>query len=405
MRLPDDFISEMRGVLDGQTMEELLTAVVQEPPTSIRLNTGRITWEAKEEITEAFHLSAANRIPWCEDGYYLDNRPQFTMDPLFHAGAYYVQEASSMYISRLLNHYVGTRDVTALDLCAAPGGKSTLMLSSLSGSSTLVANEIIPKRASILRENISKWNSTVNVIVTNNRPEDFRRMKGVFDLILCDVPCSGEGMFRKDPDSVGQWSLNNVEMCCKRQRDIVGAVWDCLKPGGLMIYSTCTYNTKEDEENVRWISESLGSDILPCPTEIGWDITRNLLPGGTFDCLHFMPHRQKGEGFFCAILRKEGGDDVQPCGGTVRISDKMLSGLHILALEDRTAGCVAQVDVDRQTALQYLRGEALTLPSATPKGLVTITYKGMPIGKAKNIGNRANNLYPKEWRIRKQINR
>ncbi len=404
MRLPDDFMTEMQGLLDDKSMEQFVSAIGQTPPTSIRLNTRRITEEAKEKIMETYRLSDANRIPWCGDGYYLDSRPQFTMDPLFHAGAYYVQEASSMYISSLLHHYVGTRDVTALDLCSAPGGKSTLALSCMSCGSTLIANEIIPKRASILRENISKWGYN-NVTVTNNRPEDFRRMKEVFDLILCDVPCSGEGMFRKDPDSVGQWSPQNVDMCRKRQRDIVSAVWDCLKPGGLMIYSTCTYNTKENEENVKWISECLGADILPCPTVDGWDITHNLMPDATFDCLHFMPHRQRGEGFFCAILRKDGGEDGLSDHGTVHINGKILGGLHILDMEDRTVGCVSQVDVDRQTALQYLRGEALTLPSATQKGLVTITYMHMPLGKAKNIGSRANNLYPKEWRIRKQISR
>lgn len=228
-------------------------------------------------------------------------------------------------------------------------------------------------------------------------------MKGVFDLILCDVPCSGEGMFRKDPDSINQWSLHNVDMCSKRQRDIVSAIWGCLKPGGLMIYSTCTYNTKENEENVKWISLNLGADILPCPALGKWDITQNLMADETFDCMHFMPHKQKGEGFFCAILRKDEEDDEQLCK-SVNMK-KLLSGLHVLDTEDRTKECVACVDVDKQTALQYLRGEALTLPTDTPKGLVTITYKQMPLGKAKNIGNRANNIYPKEWRIKKQINR
>ena len=399
MRLPDDFISEMQGLLDDNSMKEFLYALTQTPPTSIRLNTRRITGEAMKELTDTLHLSESNRIPWCENGYYLDRRPQFIMDPLFHAGAYYVQEASSMYISFLLRHYIGTRNVSALDLCAAPGGKSTLLLSELSEDSTLVANEIIPKRASILCENICKWDSN-NVTVTNNRPEDFSRMKEVFDLILCDVPCSGEGMFRKDPDSISQWSPHNVDMCSKRQRDIVSAIWDCLKPGGLMIYSTCTYNTKENEENVRWISLNLGAEILSCPTHSEWDITQNLIHGEAFDCLHFMPHKQKGEGFFCAILKKEGEYDG-PHG--LSIHNRKVSRLNIQTLEDRTTGSVARVDVDKQTALRYLKGEALILPPDTPKGLVTITYMQMPLGKMKNIGSRANNLYPKEWRIRKQL--
>lgn len=398
MKLPDDFISQMSGMLDTQSLDELVAAIAEPSPTSIRLNTQHLTDEAKAELTEAFSLTDERRIPWCSDGFYLDQRPSFTMDPLFHAGAYYVQEASSMYIAWLVQHYIGTNDVTALDLCAAPGGKSTLLLSSLSVGSTLIANEIVPRRASILRENISKWNSG-NSIVTNDKPADFRKMDEVFDLILCDVPCSGEGMFRKDETAIQEWSLQNVAMCSNRQCEIISDIWHSLKPGGLMIYSTCTYNTSEDEENVKWISQQLGADILPCLDKDEWNITHNLLPHETFSCCHFMPHKQKGEGFFCAILRKHGESD----GQQVCINNKMLKSLNVLTLEDRMADCIATVDVDRSTALQYLRGEALKLDSTTPKGIVTITYRKMPLGKVKNIGNRANNLYPKEWRIRKQI--
>lgn len=302
-----------------------------------------------------------------------------------------------MFIAHLLREYLGDADVTALDLCAAPGGKSTLMQACLSAGSTLIANEIMPKRAWILRENISKWGGG-NVVVTNNRPEDFRKLREVFDLILCDVPCSGEGMFRKDEGAIRDWSLQNVEMCAQRQRDIVETIWPCLHPGGLMIYSTCTYNTHEDEENVRWIRDELGADILPCCAHNDWNVVGNLI-ADDFDCCHFFPHRIQGEGFFCAILRKHGEPNNRKSltSKYLRLLPDPLSLSPLGELEG------ASVDVDYPTALRYLRGEALTLPSDTPRGIVTITYHQLPLGQVKNIGSRANNLYPKEWRIRKQI--
>ena len=392
MLLPQDFILQMRELLGEDELHKLLEAIKGPSPTTIRIN------PAKAD-RDFLGCADAPAVPWCSEGVYLPDRPSFTLDPLFHAGAYYVQEASSMFVAHLLRQYVGDDDVTALDLCAAPGGKSTLMQSCLSAGSFLVANEIIPKRAWILRENISKWGGD-NVVVTNNRPEDFRKMREMFDLILCDVPCSGEGMFRKDEGAIRDWSLQNVEMCAERQRDIVETIWPCLRPGGLMIYSTCTYNTREDEENVRWISQELGADILPCNPLPEWNVVGNLLDDD-FPCCHFFPHRIQGEGFFCAILRKHGSHD-----SVIPLSHNSAITKQLRLLPDPLVApqpLVATVEVDHDTALRYLRGEALTLPADTPRGYVTIIHHQLPLGPAKNVGNRANNLYPKEWRIRKTI--
>ena len=398
-QLPQDFILQMRNLIGEDELQQLLEAINGPSSTTIRIN------PAKAD-RDFLGCADASAVPWCSEGVYLPDRPSFTLDPLFHAGAYYVQEASSMFIAHLLRQYVGDDDVTALDLCAAPGGKSTLMQACLSAGSSLIANEIMPKRAWILRENISKWGGD-NVVVTNNRPEDFRKMREVFDLILCDVPCSGEGMFRKDEGAIRDWSLQNVEMCADRQRDIVETIWPCLRPGGLMIYSTCTYNTSEDEENVRWISQELGADILPCTPQPEWNVVGNLLDDD-FSCCHFFPHRIQGEGFFCAILRKHG----EPTNSKPLISHLLpLTSKYLRILPDPLFASLSpmresemvSVSVDHSTALRYLHGEALVLGSDVPRGEVIITYRGLPLGLAKNVGNRANNLYPKEWRIRKQF--
>jgi 16S rRNA C967 or C1407 C5-methylase (RsmB/RsmF family) len=222
------------------------------------------------------------------------------MDPLFHAGAYYAQEASSMFLEQILLQHrdkIGTEEPLVLDLCASPGGKSTLLASFLKGGGWLVANEVMKSRVGILNENLSKW-GIPNVTVTQNDPKDFGRLTGLFDIIVIDAPCSGEGMFRKDDKAIEDWSLNNVQLCCERQKRIVSDVYPALKEGGLLIYSTCTYNEEEDEKNVKWISEELGADILSVQTEANWSITENPLG------YHFYPHKTKGEGFFIAVLQK-----------------------------------------------------------------------------------------------------
>lgn len=396
-RIPSDFKSQMLSVLGVEEYEKFEKALLADAPVSIRLNRGKFP---DGDIAEDW-----KKVPWCDDGYYLPQRPSFTMDPLFHAGAYYVQEASSMFVSHLVRKYVQS-PVVALDLCAAPGGKSTLLSSELPAGSLLIANEINHKRANILAENISKWHPTdVAVAVTNNEAKDFRRLGDeIFDFILCDAPCSGEGMFRKDENAISEWSLKNVEICWKRQRDIVSDIWDTLKPGGIMIYSTCTFNLMEDEENVCWVADELGAEILDCSPCPDWNITGNLMKGRDFSCCHFLPHKVCGEGFFCAVLRKNGSSYDSKKIDHKKILEKSKGKLRPIPLEsfDSDKG-TPSVDVSYDIAIQYLRGEAIRLPESAPLGIVLITYRGLPLGTAKNIGSRANNLYPKEWRIRKKI--
>jgi len=294
-----------------------------------------------------------------------------------------------MFITHVLRQIPLSSHLTVLDLCAAPGGKSTAMRTVLPEGSTLVSNEPIPTRAQILLENITKWGWD-NCIVTNNYPRDFKKAKAKFDIILCDVPCSGEGMFRKDPNAISEWSLQNVEKCWRLQREIVSDAWECLVPGGWLIYSTCTYNTKENEENVRWILENFDAEILSIPTEPSWGITGSLLEGFDAPVYRFIPGFTKGEGLFMAVLRKDG--EFSPA------ARKKLP-LNILT-PDLPEGEHPRIDLSYQEALKYLRGEALVLPEDTPKGIVEICYQGYKLGPAKNIGNRANNLYPKAWRIK-----
>ena len=364
--LPDDFCNQMRSQFSEAEYTEFMNSMNEACPVSIRLN------PLKQIQTDC--KFQGEPIPWCKDGIYLSERPSFTMDPLFHAGAYYVQEASSMFISYLCNwiKQQGEWDmpINALDLCAAPGGKSTLLYSELPEQSLLITNEIMPKRAQILRENMHKWTmgvtKDINVYVTNNKSEDFKKAgKDLFDFILCDAPCSGEGMFRKDSKAIEDWSLSNVNMCQERQRDIVTAIWPTLKDGGYMIYSTCTYNFKEDEDNVRWIAEELGADIIDVEVPADWGVSDSPF-------FHFYPHKAKGEGFFCALLRKH-GDNSHARNKAI---DKAINkNLKVLNIENKFEP--PYIDVDSNTALRYLHGEALNMPIETPRGLITITYQGV----------------------------
>lgn len=292
MKLPASFIEYTRGLLGDENYDSLAKALDQESPVSIRLNKLKIQ-----------HEEWNNRVPWATDGYYLDKRLTFTFDPLFHAGCYYVQEASSMFVEQILRRYVSEKSVVMLDLCAAPGGKSTHARSVLPPGSLLVANEVIRNRSQVLAENLTKWGNP-DVVVTNNDPSDFPRLGTFFDVILTDVPCSGEGMFRKDPVAVEEWSPKNVEICWQRQRRILTDIWSCLKPGGILIYSTCTYNTKEDEENVAWMQQEFDAEPLTLDIPAEWNIAGNLLENNELPVYRFLPHRTKGEGFFLAALRK-----------------------------------------------------------------------------------------------------
>ena len=343
--------------------------------------------------------SSLNKVPWCEEGFYLEGRPQFTFDPLFHAGCYYVQEAASMFVTHVLkeirNEKLEMRNV--LDLCAAPGGKSTAMRSVLPEDCVLVSNEPVPTRAQILLENITKWGAK-NCIVTNHYPRDFKKAKAKFDLILCDVPCSGEGMFRKDSATISEWSPQNVEKCWRLQREIVADAWECLNPGGILIYSTCTYNIKENEENVRWILDTYEAEALNIPVDPSWNITGSLLPGFDAPVYRFIPGITRSEGLFICALRKPSPTSTYRSNHN---SSFLIPHSSLKTLTpDLPEGEHPRIPLSYSDALKYLRGEALVLPADTPRGIVTVTYKGIPLGPMKNIGNRANNLYPKPWRIK-----
>ena len=401
MQLPEDFVRETQQLMGEERFNSYLEAFHEDAPVSIRLNPKKsLEWRVlalQASRAGAESLEFATAVPWCEEGYYLEGRPQFTFDPLFHAGCYYVQEAASMFITHILRALANNYPLSiincqlALDLCAAPGGKSTAMLSVLPEGSTLVSNEPVPTRAQILLENITKWGAP-NCIVTNNFPRDFRKAKARFDLILCDVPCSGEGMFRKDPATIGEWSLQNVEKCWRLQRDIVADAWECLNPGGILIYSTCTFNTKENEENVRWIIDTYDAEPIAIPTDASWHITGSLLPSFDAPVYRFIPGITRSEGLFVCALRKRVNNHSSSLF-------TLNSKLRVLT-PDLPQGEFPRVDLPYSEALKYLRGEALVLPADTPRGLITVTYKGVSLGPVKNIGNRANNLYPKPWRIK-----
>ena len=238
--------------------------------------------------------SQLSTVKWCEYGRYLSERPKFTYDPMFHAGAYYVQEASSMFVWQALTQLVD-KDAVVLDMCAAPGGKSTAIAQYLSEDGFLVSNEYVPQRAHVLVENITKWGAP-NCVVTNNAPRHFEKLKSRFDAILVDAPCSGEGMFRKDERAREEWSPANVEMCVERQREILESAWHVLKPGGVLIYSTCTFNSHENEEQVQWLIDEMGAEYLPIKIGEDWMITE------TERGYRFLPHKTRGEGLLSVFM-------------------------------------------------------------------------------------------------------
>lgn len=422
-RLPLAFTDYTRSLFGDNLYHTFLKGLDETAPVSIRLNPFKLA-ETTHKVNPELN---PHPIPWCKDGYWLETRPNFTFDPLLHAGAYYVQEASSMFLSHVLQHLV-KQPVMALDLCAAPGGKTTCARASLPIGSFLFSNEPIGKRAQILAENVQKFGHE-GVAVTNNYPRDYKKTKLGFDVIIADVPCSGEGMFRKDPQSIEEWSPQNVENCWQLQRSIIADIWDNLKPGGILIYSTCTFNAHEDEENIAWILNEYDAELLSVPTEEAWNITGSLIDnplkdGREFPVYRFIPGKTRGEGIFMAIIRKRGENNALNSKTTIDV-DKAITEAHkhlrilshgvkkgmqkgknvipdhTLALSFSTdKSAYPNVEVDYQTAIAYLRHEAIVLSSDAPRGIVLLTYKGYSIGFAKNLGNRANNLYPQEWRIK-----
>ena len=384
-QLPIDFTDMARRTMGEERFDSYLKAFETDAPVSIRLNP-----EKAKELT-----ADGERVPWCRNAYYLPQRPNFTYDPLLHAGCYYVQEAGSMFLDTVMQQWVPDAPVVMIDFCAAPGGKSLLARTALAADSVLFSNEPMRNRANILAENVEKW-GYADHFVTNNFPRDYRRAKMIADVVLCDVPCSGEGMFRKDEATIREWSMQNVEKCARLQREIVADAWSCLADGGLFIYSTCTFNTHEDEENIQWMMDELGAEVLPVKVDAAWNITGSLLDGFSQPVFRFIPGISKGEGLFLCVLRK-GGAWQQ--GQSLKSLRKSQQNLNIIYCPKAQPDMV-KVEVNYQQAMAYLRHEAITLGADVPRGMVGICFEGHLLGLAKNIGNRANNLYPKEWKIR-----
>lgn len=445
-RLPPDFINLLKQVLNEEEAIRLTTSLNQKGPLSIRIN-------PKKNLTD-LHSSY---VPWCSTGYYLDSRPSFTLDPLFHAGTYYVQEASSMFLEQFINVAIGREQpVKALDLCAAPGGKSTHLLSILNSSSLLVSNEVIRSRASILSENIQKWGNA-NVIITQNDPIDFKELKGFFNLIVVDAPCSGEGLFRKDPEAMNEWSLGNVELCSQRQKRILADIFPALAKNGILIYSTCTFNHIENEDNLKWLAHQHDVDFIRIPNAKSFgveEVEENGILG-----YRFFPHRLAGEGFFIAgIIKKEtenisnfkgkkparsnpeipthlknwltNPSDLENIGGNekaklftrkwtevlktlsehlncIQIGTQAGETMHGKFIPDHPLSLsielnysqVPTLELTKEEAIRYLRKEPIHI-EGTPSGYRLATYAGVALGWVNCLGNRSNNLYPTNWRIR-----
>lgn len=297
-RLPNSFLQSLENV-EGFDLNTF-TAVHEEANvlTSIRFNPNK-----KIEVQDSA-LVIESKIPWSTNGYYLKERPSFTKDPLFHAGAYYVQEASSMFLEQALQQTVDLNaSLKVLDLCAAPGGKSTLIQSLISKDSLLVSNEVIKTRVNVLAENITKWGAA-NVVVTNNDPRDFQRLDSYFDVIVVDAPCSGSGLFRKDPDAINEWSLDNVALCSQRQQRILADVKEALKQDGILIYSTCSYSTAENENIAEWLITENGFESLQLNINPEWNIVETITNETNAYGYRFYPDKLKGEGFFIAAFKK-----------------------------------------------------------------------------------------------------
>lgn len=339
-------------------------------------------------------------VPWSPWGRILPDRPNFTLDPLFHAGCYYVQDSSAMFVGHLFRKYLPELGFPrVLDLCAAPGGKTTDLAASLrerhGDDFELTANEVMAKRARILADNVDAWGDPC-VKVTSLDPAVFgREMPGYFDVIVADVPCSGEGMFRKDPRAEAEWSPELVELCAARQKRILADVWPALRDGGLLIYSTCTYEDAENDANLRWAAETLGGKIIPPEDEFGAYGVR-LTSCGSLLRAGEVP----GEGQWAGALVKHSSCPTRPSSCPTRsgISAARDCRSQPAMTHPQPAMTAPRVEVTLEQALRYLHRDSFPLPEA-PLGMITVCYRGHPLGLAKNLGKRINNLYPKNRRI------
>lgn len=446
VKLPDRFLNSLIGIkgFDEKAFIELHNA--EEKLTSIRLNPFKKT---------QLDLEPAENLNWCENAFYLKERPSFTFDPLFHAGCYYVQEAGSMFLSHALKNSVDlSQELSVLDLCAAPGGKSTLINSLISEESFLVSNEVIKPRAEVLAYNLSKW-GTCNTAVTNCDPQVFSKLGSVFDVIVADVPCSGSGLFRKQPEAVNEWSLDNVNLCSTRQKRIVADCLPGLKPGGIFIYSTCSYSKEENEMEVEWMMKEFDLELVQIPLEKTWNIIETGLG------YRFYPYLTKSEGFFCSVLKKKGEpelhhrkikkfafeeitkkefeplkDKIGPksfhkifrfqnefklvnaslfdfmnsygtniyfkkTGTTLgELKHQDLIPHHEFALSIYLNKSVNRIELSKEQAISFLKKENVNVKAG--KGIGLMTYKDQGLGWVKVLDNRINNYLPKEFRILSQ---
>lgn len=441
MDLPEGFI---KSISKFPELDILSQSLLSDPEISVRFNPLKTTQSDYPESTG---------VPWCNEGMYLDNRPQFTFDPSLHQGRYYVQDASSMAITSVLRQ-LAKSPVRYLDACAAPGGKTTAALSVLPEGSVVVANEFDFKRADILVENIAKWGYP-DVLVSRGDTKKFTRLQSMFDIVSVDAPCSGEGMMRKDLHAREQWSDTLVRQCASIQREILANVWNTLRPGGYLVYSTCTFNRTENEENVQWLMNEY--DALP--VKIDEFETLKEIQGGIeceFPCYRFIPGKVRGEGLFIAVLNKGNqtaiphvkkqsfanpisipkikewilgsaellriGDDIYalPKRNASFLKsiacklDTIYIGVHVATVKGKdyipthelalslliNTDSFVMHEVSYEDAIRFLQRETIILPENIDKGIVLLTYNYFPLGFVKNIGSRANNLLPKQWCIK-----
>ena len=451
MTIPPDFIRHMAGTPGWHEATYCSVLETGEQVQSIRLNPRK--WTDPQALS--FPVEAA--IPWTQTGYYLPERPKYTLDPLLHAGAYYVQEASSMFLEQAVKQLLPERSgIRVLDLCAAPGGKSTHLLSLLPDDAVLVSNEVIKSRVTILEENLVKWGNS-NQLITNNDPRDFTELGGLFDLIVVDAPCSGSGLFRRDPRAMAEWSESAVELCSQRQKRILTDIWPCLKEGGLLIYSTCSYSLQEDEAIADLLLSQVEAESEPLQVDPAWNIVETKSAQKAAHGFRFYPDQVRGEGFFLTAFRKrEAAGAVSGRKGRTKLEkvskqqvedisawlkpglsqfymiqenmvgmpdevDTLLAELgslyvrragvtlgkwanrklipdHALALSNEVQEAVNRIELSAIQALQYLRKEEIHVQGSTP-GWNLACYKGLALGWLKVLPNRSNNYYPKEWRI------
>ena len=424
--LPPAFVARMNATLGDHDAALLCEALDAPPPCSVRANPAR------------HHVPDGERVPWCEHGRYLDKRPVFTLDPFFHAGAYYVQEASSMMVEQAFKATdLADKEILALDLCAAPGGKSGHLRNLLHSSSLLISNEVIPARAAVLAQNLWKQGAE-NTLITQQQATFFGRWRERFDLVLLDAPCSGEGLMRKDHFARRQWSPGLVTQCANVQRELLGEAWNALRPGGSLLYSTCTWSPEENGIQIASFCEREKAEVVAVPVQPSWHIRTGDLG------LHCYPHESRGEGFFLSLLRKPGDRGQHPKerdGGGADLLERngikyslsrqwqrlalemweadsrSVPGLPIAVSEEdrwtphpaaaysaRVQGLLAPfvpfnvLDLDHGQALTVLRGESLRTGDA--HGWALARYEGAGLAWMKGAGGRWNNHLPKALRIR-----